>query len=339
MPFNDPRVVEAIEEFGWFAATTPTSPAAPARSATTDFRDSPKGLFSSPPQCYMHRQASFIPSFFPEGTESASTPTSSTSRPMPSKDLGNPVLGAGTLMAFITKDSPAAHAPSSKFLQTPIAHEVWMAQSGFLTPHKGVNPTPLRQRRAEAAGRDPAERHDLPLRRLGPDAGRVGAGHVLDRHGRLHRRQGRAGSGRRDPVLGRAEVSLSDKADGAGCRGRATNRRGPPDVTLTGFQGRGRDESGFTGPLTIVIGVGGCVGYFYFSNQFLDKVLYPARGPNAGRNINRANMIRPWLFLFPAIFALGLYLAYPVFETLRLSLTDRNRAASWSSSGFANYRR
>ena len=77
------------------------------------------------------------------------------------------------------------------------------------------------------------------------------------------------------------------------------------------------------GLLTIIIGVGGCVGYFYFSNVFLDKVLYPAKGPNAGRNINRANAIRPWLFLFPALFALGLYLAYPVVETLRLSLLDR----------------
>ncbi len=89
------------------------------------------------------------------------------------------------------------------------------------------------------------------------------------------------------------------------------------------------------GLLTIVIGVGGCLGYFYFSNQFLDKVLYPARGPNAGHNINRANMIRPWLFLFPAIFALGLYLAYPVFETLRLSLTDRSQGGAFV--GFANY--
>ena len=53
------------------------------------------------------------------------------------------------------------------------------------------------------------------------------------------------------------------------------------------------------GLLTIVIGVSGCVGYFYLSNQFLDKVLFPPRGPNAGRNINRANMIRPWLFLLP----------------------------------------
>jgi len=77
------------------------------------------------------------------------------------------------------------------------------------------------------------------------------------------------------------------------------------------------------GLITIIIGVGGCIGYFYFSNIFLDKVLFPATGPNAGRNINHANIIRPWLFLAPALLALGLYLAYPVVETLRMSLTKR----------------
>ncbi len=91
------------------------------------------------------------------------------------------------------------------------------------------------------------------------------------------------------------------------------------------------------GLLTIVFGVSGCVGYFYLSNQFLDKVLFPARGPNAGRNINRANMIRPWLFLLPAILALGVYLAYPVFETLRLSLTDRVAGGGYEWAGFDNY--
>jgi alpha-glucoside transport system permease protein len=91
------------------------------------------------------------------------------------------------------------------------------------------------------------------------------------------------------------------------------------------------------GLLTIAIGVSGCVGYFYLSNQFLDKVLFPARGPNAGRNINRANMIRPWLFLFPALAALGLYLAYPVVETLRLSLTDRVPGGGYEWVGLENY--
>ncbi|MEL6801756.1 MAG: sugar ABC transporter permease [Pseudomonadota bacterium] len=91
------------------------------------------------------------------------------------------------------------------------------------------------------------------------------------------------------------------------------------------------------GLLTIVIGVGGCIGYFYFSNQFLDKVLFPAKGANAGRNINRANMIRPWLFLAPAMFALGLYLAYPVVETIRLSLTERVPGGGYAWVGFDNY--
>ena len=54
-----------------------------------------------------------------------------------SRDLGKPVLGAGTMFA-ITRENEAAHV-FIEFLQTPIAHEVWMAQKGFLTPHNGVN--------------------------------------------------------------------------------------------------------------------------------------------------------------------------------------------------------
>ncbi|MDP3263292.1 MAG: sugar ABC transporter permease [Tabrizicola sp.] len=88
--------------------------------------------------------------------------------------------------------------------------------------------------------------------------------------------------------------------------------------------------------ITIGLGVGGCLVYFYGSNLFLDKVLYPPRGPNAGRNINRANMIRPWLFLFPAIVLLGLYLAYPVVATLWLSLNKQVGTGS-EFVGFANY--
>jgi alpha-glucoside transport system permease protein len=89
--------------------------------------------------------------------------------------------------------------------------------------------------------------------------------------------------------------------------------------------------------LTIVIGVGGCVGYFWASNIVLDKVIFPARGLEAGRNISRANMVRPWLFLFPALAALGLYLAYPVFATAWLSL-NRNEAGELVFVGFENYR-
>ncbi|MGP4665330.1 ABC transporter substrate-binding protein [Agrobacterium pusense] len=136
--FTDPAVVAAINEFGKFAKNDKYVSGGVAAVASTDFRDSPKGLFDIPPKCYLHHQASFIPSFFPEGTKVGTDadffymPTYA-SKP----ELGKPVLGAGTLVT-ITKEAPAAKA-FVQFLQTPIAHEVWMAQSSFLTPYKGVN--------------------------------------------------------------------------------------------------------------------------------------------------------------------------------------------------------
>jgi alpha-glucoside transport system permease protein len=39
-----------------------------------------------------------------------------------------------------------------------------------------------------------------------------------------------------------------------------------------------------------------------------------------GCNINRANLVRPWLFMVPAIFALSLYLVYPVVGSFIRSL-------------------
>ncbi len=147
--FNDPAVVGAIEEFGKIARNDKYVSGGVAAVASTDFRDSPKGLFEIPPKCYLHHQASFIPSFFPEGVELGEDadffymPTYETKA-----DLGTPVLGAGTLVA-ITKDTPAARA-FIDFLKTPIAHEVWMAQAAFLTPYKGVN--------AEAYANDPLKK-------------------------------------------------------------------------------------------------------------------------------------------------------------------------------------
>jgi alpha-glucoside transport system substrate-binding protein len=137
IPFNDPAVIAAIDEFGWFAKNDKFVAGGAGAVASTDFRDSPKGLFSSPPQCYLHHQASFIPSFFPEGTKLGVDADFFYMPAYASKDLGKPVLGAGTLV-MITKDTEASRA-FVEWLKTPIAHEVWMAQSGFLTPFKSAN--------------------------------------------------------------------------------------------------------------------------------------------------------------------------------------------------------
>ncbi|MEM9755615.1 MAG: ABC transporter substrate-binding protein, partial [Pseudomonadota bacterium] len=133
IPFDDERVVAAIETFGLFARNDDFVSGGSEAVATTDFRDSPAGLFSFPPECYMHRQASFIPTFFPDDADFDFFYFPA----FASEDLGSPVLGAGTMFS-ITDDSPATRA-FMEWLQTPIAHEIWMAQSGFLTPHTGVN--------------------------------------------------------------------------------------------------------------------------------------------------------------------------------------------------------
>ena len=137
LKFTDPKVVGAIEEFGAFARNDAYVAGGAGAVASTDFRDAPKGLFASPPQCYMHRQASFIPAFFPEGTVVGEDADFFYFPAYAGKDLGKPVLGAGTLFA-ITKDSKGTRA-FMEYLQSEIAHEIWMAQKGFLTPHNGVN--------------------------------------------------------------------------------------------------------------------------------------------------------------------------------------------------------
>jgi alpha-glucoside transport system substrate-binding protein len=133
IPFDDERVVNAIEVFGSFARNEEFTGMTPAEIVANDFRDAPDGLFEIPPQCLMHRQASFIPTFFPEDAEFDFFYFP----PFEAEDLGSPVLGAGTAWS-ITQDSEATRG-LMEWLTTPIAHELWMAQSGFLTPHTGVD--------------------------------------------------------------------------------------------------------------------------------------------------------------------------------------------------------
>ncbi len=75
----------------------------------------------------------------------------------------------------------------------------------------------------------------------------------------------------------------------------------------------------------IAAGVGGCVIYFWGANRLVDLV-FPARGVSgmaAIDNLRRQGLIRPWLFLGPAVLILAVYLVYPVIETFRLSFMDR----------------
>src|SRR5262245_16485235 len=92
----------------------------------------------------------------------------------------------------------------------------------------------------------------------------------------------------------------------------------------------------FSAILVIIVGVGGCVAYFWGANKALDLV-FPSRGVSGGTavdNLRRQGFIRPWLFIGPAMIILVIYLIYPVVQTLWLSFHDR---AGENFVGFNNY--
>ncbi len=87
----------------------------------------------------------------------------------------------------------------------------------------------------------------------------------------------------------------------------------------------------------MVVGVFFCALYYWLSDKILNAAL-PVRSGDvtaASRNLNRRAVIRPWLFLGPALLLLGIYLVYPVIATVILSFYDR---AGANYVGFANYR-
>ncbi|MBB3919124.1 MULTISPECIES: carbohydrate ABC transporter permease [Rhizobium] len=89
--------------------------------------------------------------------------------------------------------------------------------------------------------------------------------------------------------------------------------------------------------LGVVVGaVIACSAYFYFSNKILDLALPVKDGDirAASRNLNRRALVRPWLFVGPALFLLVVYLVYPVIATVVLSFYDRS---GLQFVGLANY--
>ncbi|MDP2094384.1 MAG: ABC transporter substrate-binding protein [Hydrogenophaga sp.] len=148
IPFNDPRVLEAIKAYGKIATDPALVAGGPKAVNSTSFKESPRGLFGNQPACYMHRQASFISSFFPE--RQAQEADFFYFPSYVKKMLGFPVLGGGTLFT-ITQDSKAARAFMA-FLQHPQAHETWMERGGFLTPHRAADRRKYRDRLQRKAG-------------------------------------------------------------------------------------------------------------------------------------------------------------------------------------------
>jgi len=136
IPWTDPAVKTAWETFGEIVGKEDYQYGGTTGTLTANFGDAPAPLFTDPPGAYMHRQASFITGFFPEGVEAV---TDYDFFPFPPIDpaYGTPVLGGADLIVMFN-DTPEARE-LMKYLATPQPQEIWAAAGGFISPHKGVN--------------------------------------------------------------------------------------------------------------------------------------------------------------------------------------------------------
>jgi alpha-glucoside transport system substrate-binding protein len=136
IPFNHPEVLEAAEIVGdiWFnedyvyGGTTGI--------LTIWVGDTQTPMFAEDgPDCWMHRQAGWIPDFWPEGT-AAGIDSSFFYLPPIEEEYGRPVLGGGDVFsAFNDRPETAAFM---EYLASPEGAETWVKAGGFISPNKGV---------------------------------------------------------------------------------------------------------------------------------------------------------------------------------------------------------
>jgi alpha-glucoside transport system substrate-binding protein len=107
----------------------------------TNFVNGGDKLFTTPPKCYMHNQASFITANFVTNKPSLVAGTDFNFFPLP--DVNSQFAGAhvGSGDAFsMLKDTPQARALIN-YLTTPEAQAIWVKRGGKLSPNKTFDPT------------------------------------------------------------------------------------------------------------------------------------------------------------------------------------------------------
>ena len=135
IPFNHPEVMEAAEIMSdiWFNEDYVYG--GTDGIANIFVGDTQTPMFEDPPQCWFHRQAGWIPDFWPEGTE-AGVDSSFFYLPPIEAEYGKPVLGAGDVFAAF--DERPEVLAVMEFLASPESAKGWLEAGGFISPNRNV---------------------------------------------------------------------------------------------------------------------------------------------------------------------------------------------------------
>jgi alpha-glucoside transport system substrate-binding protein len=129
LAFDSPEVKNAIETWSniWFNDDYVYG----GRSSivSTAFGDAPTPMFDDPPKCWLHRQANFITSFFPEGAQYG-VDYDFFYLPPVDEAYGKPFLVAGDLIAMFN-DRPEVRA-LMEYFTTPQSVSGWLEGGGAI---------------------------------------------------------------------------------------------------------------------------------------------------------------------------------------------------------------
>jgi len=151
--WEDPAVRQAWERFAQVVGEPRYVYGGRQGVLATNFAQAAFPLFSDPPGCYLHHQATFIQDFIRQQFPNLRPGEDFDFFPFPAVDdrSQNAVVAAGDLVG-IFRDTPQARA-LVRYLASAEAQAVWVRRGGALSPNRQVSlddyPDPLSRRAAE----------------------------------------------------------------------------------------------------------------------------------------------------------------------------------------------
>ncbi len=131
--WSDPKIKAA---FAMYGDVIKSSYGGSSYILSTNFGNGGDGLFTTPPNCLFHHQASFITGFSKFKTGVAGTDYNFFPFPDINTQYSGAVEGAGDLFGMF-HDTPAARSLMA-YLVTPAAQSIWVGRGGALSPNKLV---------------------------------------------------------------------------------------------------------------------------------------------------------------------------------------------------------
>ena len=136
IPFNDPKVVEALDALGQLLKAEGNVLGGSQTILNTPFAEAALPLFEEPPAAMLHRQGNFVTGFFPEDIqEDLDNKVGVFALPKWEGGFdGQPILGGGDLAALFAADDDEA-IQVMKFITSADFGGEWAKAGGWLSPH------------------------------------------------------------------------------------------------------------------------------------------------------------------------------------------------------------